>query len=92
MGAVLFGFLMAYFTHYSGVCDVPPAVSGYSMVVDGAEDVSALDVLFSGVGGVGAYALAEATKFICRGCIPCGFVFGVTAPLLVFQGLPCVLI
>ena len=58
--AVLFGFLWADFTNNACVCDVTLAVGGYGMEVDGAKGVSALDVLFGGVGGVGANALAEA--------------------------------
>ena len=55
------------------------------MILDRPESVGAFNALFVWMRGVGTNALAEAAQFICVGCIPCGFVFGVTAQLLVFQ-------
>ena len=83
-GVVLFGFLRLYFTHDLGVRDVPMAVGEYSMEVVGAEGVSTLDALLCGVSGVGADALAEASKFIGIGCVPHGLVCGMAVQLAMF--------
>ena len=64
LGVLLFGLLRAFFAHDVGVRDVPALVGGDSMEVDGAEGISALDALLCGDGGIGANALAEASKFI----------------------------
>ena len=44
------------------------------MEVNGTEGVCALDTLLGGVDGVGADALAVASKFVGIGCVPHSFV------------------
>ena len=86
---VLLGFLWAYFAYHAGVRDVTAVIYWNGMKVDGAEGVGSLDALFGGVSGVGANALTKTSKFIGVGCVPHGFVRGVSAKLAIFHHCAC---
>jgi len=54
------------------------------MILDRLEGVGAFNALCVWMRGVPTNALAETAQFICIVRISCGFVFRVTAQLLVF--------
>jgi len=57
--------LWAEFTHGSGVSNVVSLIQQDVVVADRFKSIGAIDLLFGGVGRVGANALAEASKFVC---------------------------
>jgi hypothetical protein len=86
-GTVGVGFGRAYLTDNSCVCDVTFAVMWDVVEHDRPHSVGACNSLLLRFCGVLATTLAESEDFICVGCVPSGFVFGMSSELAVFKCL-----
>ena len=80
-------FLGVKITYDLRLCDVFALGGQDVMEFDGAEGVHSINALLEGCCRILANALAEASEFICIGCVPNVFEFGVLAELSVTEFL-----